>query len=429
MLAIFVKFSTEKILVSNLHMENEFTRLITTRTSAIVQEKETPVAWAQKYPFPAEEQMETSGFERIIVKADDVKKKVTSAFEKKITDRATENLMGYGWFVEHGRMLEDEVGWAIMNPSMNVLKLSDGYLTFASRPADLTEVIASVKQLSEFAAEHHAKLIFVQAPCKNNKYGDTELRKYQDASNENADQMVNGLRDAGVDTIDLRDTVFHVPEEDYHAQFYRTDHHWTLPSGLHAAKYLATTLHDSYGLETDISRLDDEDYIWHVKKAWFLGSQGKRVTLARTEPDDFVWAEPKFMTKVHFEMPSLNKDVTGDFSILFNSGELQERNLYHRSAYHMCLYGDQAFARIDNLMMEQAPEQKVLAFTDSYGDSMIPFLAMGVKHIVKIDLRHFTGSVHSLIEQEQPDVIVILRTASYDEKIDWKSHTDLFDFR
>lgn len=66
---------------------------------------------------------------------------------------------------------------------------------------------------------------------------------------------------------------------------------------------------------------------------------------------------------------------------------------------------------------------------DSFTDTMGPFLGMGVKHLVVVDVRAFTGSVERLIQMEKPDVVFLMYTPSFEKEINWKTHRDKFDFR
>lgn len=54
---------------------------------------------------------------------------------------------------------------------------------------------------------------------------------------------------------------------------------------------------------------------------------------------------------------------------------------------------------------------------------------MGIKHLVVLDVRCFTGSVETLICKEKPDVVLLMYTPNYEGEIDWKKHKAKFDFR
>ena len=46
-----------------------------------------------------------------------------------------------------------------------------------------------------------------------------------------------------------------------------------------------------------------------------------------------------------------------------------------------------------------------------------------------IDLRSFDGSLETYINMSKPDTVILLYNPGVEGKIDWDSHTSLFDFR
>ena len=60
---------------------------------------------------------------------------------------------------------------------------------------------------------------------------------------------------------------------------------------------------------------------------------------------------------------------------------------------------------------------------------MGPFLTMGMKHLIMVDVREFTGSIETLIKREKPDVVMVMYSPRYMGEIDWTKHRDQFDFR
>jgi len=74
-------------------------------------------------------------------------------------------------------------------------------------------------------------------------------------------------------------------------------------------------------------------------------------------------------------------------------------------------------------------DKKVLMIRDSFCDTMAPFLALGVRNIMLLDIRHFTGSVKAYIAENKPDVVIVMYTGVTVAPIDWSTHKDEFDFR
>ena len=52
--------------------------------------------------------------------------------------------------------------------------------------------------------------------------------------------------------------------------------------------------------------------------------------------------------------------------------------------------------------------KKILVLKDSFGRVVTPYLALGVDETSVIDLRHFTGSLKSYIEEYKPDAVIML---------------------
>ena len=121
-------------------------------------------------------------------------------------------------------------------------------------------------------------------------------------------------------------------------------------------------------------------------------------------------------------------DSQGDFSILYNQKELQYGDYYHSSAYAAYNYGDRPCVIINNELADN--DRHVLLIKDSFGDAFAPFLALEVRRLDILDLRYFTGSVQSFIEQHHPDVVLVLYyNAEYSNEMEVTKHEDLFDFR
>ena len=106
----------------------------------------------------------------------------------------------------------------------------------------------------------------------------------------------------------------------------------------------------------------------------------------------------------------------------------EKGDYYHKSAYTAYGHGDRPLINIENL--EEVEDKKILLVKDSFSDHMASFLALGVRQMDVIDLRHFTGSLETYIRMTEPDVVLLMYTPSQiGEEIDLSGHRDLFDFR
>lgn len=129
-----------------------------------------------------------------------------------------------------------------------------------------------------------------------------------------------------------------------------------------------------------------------------------------------------YISSCHYT--SLGLDREGDFSIIYNMGLINEKT--GKASYAAYIYGDQPVEHIDNRLADN--DLRVLMIHDSFGDCVVPFLAMGVRTVDSMDVRHFTGSVRYFIEQTEPDVVIVLYNPAVGFEIK-PSHTSEYDFR
>lgn len=393
-------------------------------------DKNIHIDWASRYPFDDSVKVPVQKI-RYFPKPP----KDTPA--KRLGDWTEKNLYSYYSLAELQRSYDKTIHWNIINPVYNVVSLHDGYWAFVYKRQNMKERINSVISFKKFLQSLGIPLTYIQAPGKINKYGkqDAWLRNRYDFSNANADQLLSGLHENGIDTIDLRE-YFHetIPENQYHQLFFRTDHHWLPQTALAAAKFTAEYLNRKYGMETNTSNLVLKRFNVEYLPHFFLGSIGKKVTLSMTQPDDFPILHPSFSTHMYLEIPDKGINAEGPYEIIYNKEEMdpvniKHSNFYNGDRYHAYGYGDRPLLTIHNLKFSSVSDKKLLVIKDSFGDAMIPMLSLGCKNIAVIDLRPFRGSVHSLVNQLHPDAVIILYTNNWSGSINWNEHKDEFDFR
>ena len=367
------RFSRESIISQQRGRENTPDYLALTIHLRNQAKPEKKVDWAREYPFA--DAAQPSLFSRVLNKSRALESRVTKGAETKVEDWTTKHFWQYPMLVESGRHYENAIGWQVVNPSRQITKLADGSLTFAYPRHAQQERVDSMVELADFAAEQGAQLLFVQAPFKVDAYGDEEVNGKLDFSNQNADELLAGLRANGIEVMDLREDLYEAAptSEAYHRFFYRTDHHWRPQAALLATDLLIQRL-EAAGIPIERAAYNLAKYQVETRPAFFLGSQGKK------------------------------------------------------NPYAFYGHGDMPLMRIENLNQPDNGK-KVLFIRDSFCDTLVPYFALGCRRLVSLDLRHFTGSLENFIREEKPDVIVVMYTASYSGKIDWSGHKDEFDFR
>ena len=417
MLFIGTKFLTRQILIEKLGMDNAFTRLFFANEktkepnpNSINQEvnhEKVKIDWRSLYPYqnggPILEEEEGNALTAF---SDKIK-----AGEAALEEYTNVMLPGYQRYVELEKKLEGLVGWNIMSyfDYDSVATLPDGYLTTYCKETDIAYQAEAITGLNQYLKEKNIPFLYVQAPFKVSEKQDTSVSGKLDFSNQNANALLAELEKNKVSYVDTRDFL-NANYENYHAAFYRTDHHWKPETGLEIAGQLLKELQLRYLLETDASKVSTEGFEQEVLEEFFLGSWGKRVTLLRTAPEDFVTLFPNYETDFSVLIPEREMDVTGDFSILYNFSLLQEKDYYNGNPYEAYIWGNNAVMSIRN--NKSANQTRILMVKDSFGNCVVPFLACGVSEIDVVDVRHFTGSLETYVEEKKPDAVILLYNAA-----------------
>ena len=379
--------------------------------------KKEKVDWEKEYPFAEKES--------VLKKA-----KSRSTPAERLTDGMGKRLIAYYHVVEAGRKIEDIAGWKIMNPATKVVSYGDGYFNFAYQKLDMSSRAKALARLNAFAQSQGAQFFFVQAPIKASPTEDLMSLHIRDHANENGDQLLAMLKVDGIDYLDLRPILGEgkTPQE-YHQMFFRTDHHWLPQTAVHAAYIVGQKLARDCGIEVDLSQLSLAKYDIEMKDGLFLGSSGKKVTLARTQPDDFPILHPKESTHFFMNWYGCCENLEGAFEITYDLRVIGIKDWYNMNPHSMYGHGRQPLISFENRNLNHFKNQKVMLIRDSFSDTMGPFLTMGMKHLIMVDVRAFTGSIETLIKKEKPDVVMVMYTPLYEGEIIWSKHNDEFDFR
>jgi hypothetical protein len=211
----------------------------------------------------------------------------------------------------------------------------------------------------------------------------------------------------GIPCIDLEERL-HTENMDHHASFYLTDHHWKAETGLWAAGVIAGYLNGRNGFSIDAGLFSPEQYRREVYENAFLGSRGRELTLKRVKPENISLLYPRFPVDISFSAPGRNIDKRGPFDVMYNYHQLAGTGYYSRSAYRAYLYGINPLVVIRNNLAPPGGGKKILFIVDSYAHVLLPFFALGVAAVEALDLREFTGSVKTYVEQSRPDLVVVM---------------------
>jgi hypothetical protein len=394
--------------------------------------KPMQINWVERYPFETEDvalpvsrhPLRLSLWESIV------------AFASKIHDRVSRCTQDYLLFrnryVEAAMTIEKILGLNFLKNTTSTASyamLDDGYLIGYADPVDVTARAKSLENFNQFLQSRNIPLLYVQAPdkvCEEDAISST-----RNFTNRNMDNLLSALRQAGVFALDLREEL-HRQGLVHHDLFLKTDHHWKPETGLWAAKAVAERLNASFDFNIDMSLYNPERYDYRVQND-HLGSLGRRATLAVATPEPISLISPKFETDLTIRIPSRNLDERGDFGVTYYK-ELWEymsqgKDAYSKDYYYTYFHGGYnpiIFAHNNQLQHER----KILVISNSFGWVVTPFLALGVNNMDVLVRRHFTGSVRSFIDQNLPDIVLVLYDpGAIADSIDYNSHSSFFDFR
>jgi len=440
--ATVIRTFTRFVIIKQLGITNKFTELVLFDANYLNEapeeenENSTKIDWSSLYPFKssmfknaalivdADTEATTTNVKEIVLFP--IFTDLIKGIESSVDTYMSDHLLGYQKFTELGGSYEKLLQWnfAPLGEYNNVLFLKDGYLANIQALADQTAIANATVSFRDYCSSQGIDFLYVMEPSKICNEEDRDISGYTDHSNQNADRFLQILDDAGVEYLDTRELI-HEDQLNHHAQFYNTDHHWKAETGLWASKYILEKLQEKFDVDPDV--LNPDKFIYDVYEDWFLGSIGKKVTLSQADPDDITLIYPDFDTLLHYQVPDQNIDAIDEFSVTYNMGAIEEKDYYGKNPYGAYNHGDGAVYFIENELIED--NLKVLVIHHSFANCVIPFLSLTVKNVDALDLRHFTGSVESFIEQTQPDVVIVMYTPSASEKVDYSKHKDIYDFR
>lgn len=432
---VFVRYGTHQYLIRNLGWDNAWTRTVFTDNEDLqhynppydrtAQPDEVPVNWAARYPFttppsPPPPENPLQAYQRKIHEK-----------AQKFEDWTNRKFFSRMCFVEGLQAYHAVVGWniAVNSDLSGAVQIPElGAWNFVKK-TDVASPISSTVEFASFCRDRGIGFLFVLVPPKIPRTsiyatGPCPL----DFSNADGDAYLAGLQSHGVSCLDLRPALDSL-EQPYSELFYKADHHWKPEVAIYAADQISRQLNERFGYSIDPGLFDLSRYEKRVYPHYFLGSYGKSLTLSRALPEDISFYLPTFPTSFHLEIPSLDLRRDGDASILYDWQRLDLSKSFYTPttyAYSTNLYGDRAAIFLRNHQKQDG--KKLLLVRESYCSSVIPFLAPGIEQIDSIDLRYFTGSLRTFIEQEHPDTVVLCYSAI---QLYWgqRSAKNMFDFR
>lgn len=324
--------------------------------------------------------------------------------------------------------------YRIPDSERSLMALDNGYFSYNYGEINNDAIAGKVQEFQESLNTRGIDFLYVMAPYKYSETDENNIYKgYVDYARENAVNLAAGLQAHNVNFFNLHELAA-IQGKNLNGLFFRTDHHWKPSSALWGAKEVAAELNKNFGFDINLGLYNEELFSMQTYQNYFLGSQGKKVTLAYTQPEDFEILTPTYATSYHIIVPYYNLDFNGTFEeTMIDHLALKEinksRQYYQAGAYSAYGYGDQPLISIRNLSIDS--DKKVLIIKDSFADTLAPFLSLGLSDMAVIDLRHFTGSLQSFINDYEPDMVILLMSGGTQKDIyeDFNEHKNMYDFR
>ena len=299
------------------------------------------------------------------------------------------------------------------DPEYTVAKLDDGTLAFQSLvPVNVpqNDHADAVEFLKDYVSNRfNIPFLYIQAP---QKIQPEELPAgMMNYGNQNADQLLELLDEKGVDTLDLRPGIAAAAAESEAPFFFRTDHHWTPEAGFAAYQLISKELNTRYGYTAEAQFSDPAQYDVKAYDDWFLGSQGKRVGTRYAGLDGINFWKPRFDTDFTYSAFGFFDDRNGPFeeTLLFPE-RMEPKDYFNGNPYTLYSGGDYPLARMVNHKNPDGP--RILLIRDSFSCAMAPFLALQCGELMTMDMRYFKEDLGGYIEWLQPDLVMIMYSAS-----------------
>jgi len=265
----------------------------------------------------------------------------------------------------------------------------------------------TILTLFKHARKNNIKFIFVQAPSKVIN-GKTLLPTgVRDFTNKKYDIWRQIMVKNSVPVLDLRESL------KGNIDFYKTDHHWTTTTSMHAAESIIEALNTKYN--TGITPYwADSNRPQYKKKVWqksFLGSYGIKVgRFFYSGKDDFEMYVPTFKTNIeytHYMNGKIEKKKIGTFEKAFLNYEILNDPNY-KNKYNACLFG----GYVENVILNHyaANNTKALLVTDSFGRSMSQYLSLYFKELRYLDPQkgRYNDSYIKYMDQYKPQIVIVM---------------------
>lgn len=334
------------------------------------------------------------------LRQEDTAKDDSISFDTIESDYAS-NVWKHNAFLNFNGAAAKALGMKGLYSGMGMYVADGDYIVSAYKQTSTDYEVQQLIEFSQFLKEQGVNLLYVNQPAK---YLDDSMLEEQFGvetySNRNADLFMQRIRDAGIPSIDLRDSIARDGLNIYD-MFYRTDHHWTTKAALWATEEITQAMDDDCGYTIDPNLYDSSNFEFTEYKKCWLGEQGRKMAETYVGLDDYTEIKPNFSTSYTFKTDKGNVEGTFDDFIDESKYDL-DADVYETTSWHYSY-------RQRNCINHNVESGKVLLLGDSYAQSTEPFLSLSVHELDSLILRNCSDdfNLHDYIVQNGYDTVVI----------------------
>jgi len=329
----------------------------------------------------------------------------------------TENIVGkYGWYEFYGWVHKslgknEENNFMYVKDKDDILYSGNFWNTSQTSPLNIA---MRIRKLQDAVADKGTKVVCIMYPTKYNKEWSNGYYgiPYNDL-NEYGDDVLSFLRHYNIDYIDFRDVFI---ENNMTAKdiFFRTDHHWTIPTAFFATGVVLEHLETEYNdyLDPDGYWRDLDNYIVEEYEDVYLGSQGRETGIVYAGGlDDFTLIYPKEKINYSYTYVYSSNDTVytrkGDtLKTLVDKSMLETENIYESDVYESYM---NCVCRRDEIINENLETGKKIFFIrDSYSSPLATFMAPMCKEIdMKWSVRVSGNEIEEAVLNDTYDYIFV----------------------
>ena len=318
------------------------------------------------------------------------------------------SLLGKDWFEKRNAALQMGLGKQMLSfGGTTMVKLKTGQLYDVQSDTDVRNDLETMRKLKRKLDEKGIPMVYAYAHSE--LYEDNLLPVgVEDYNNKVADDIVKGLREMGIVTIDSRQ-VYRDHGLTMENAVYRTDQHWSILTAFTVYGEALKALNESGAMHMDEAMAEMDNFDLEVRKGVHMGDVGARVGQGVIESDDFQLITPKFDTHI---TQRISQPTSAGGGFEERTGTFQEAVMYREK-----LEGEGASNRYDTYGLhreltyftnEDAPQGRLLILKDSFGTPVSSFFSLAAREVCALDLRKGRLTAEEIIDQFQPDAVLVV---------------------